>query len=387
MFITKPEGTKYWHLGFWDPEKKRTRTRSLKTTDKKEAERKLKIEQAKATLDIDDARFGTPTDKRYKLSDAQKKFIESRDIKPKTITAYTTAIKKFKEICGDKLLSKYTREDYNLFISKLKSQEYTRNGVARRGLARNSKANYTIHLSSFFEWCKENKLVKENIIKIITPVQQDVKPIPPEDMEQIFKKLLDFGMNERRYVLQQRVNYYHFFKIKYLAALRLQEDINVMVEDFDFKFNVMYVRNNKGERTDMIPLPEDLITYLNSMDLPVSGPLFPTITYDGVRCFWRRFKTKNKIKYHMHQFRATRGTDLANQGVHALFLQQFMRHKKFETTQKHYIYINRAKAKANIDASFGAGKTSIVSSSVFSQIQTRLDKLSTGRYSKKAQKL
>jgi hypothetical protein len=89
----------------------------------------------------------------------------------------------------------------------------------------------------------------------------------------------------------------------------------------------------------------------------------------------------------MHQFRATRGTDLANQGVHALFLQQFMRHKKFETTQKHYIYINRAKAKANIDASFGAEKTSIVSSSVFNQIQTRLDKLATGRYSKKAQKL
>jgi integrase len=377
-----PEGTKNYHYRYYDPEKHYSRSKSLRTSDYKKACKEYDKVKAKKILNIkeDDGLFSKPP-RRHTLSSAFDEFKLSRYIKPKSITGYHTAVNEFIKATGDKVLIYYTVEDYRRFMAYLKRKTSLRHGEVKP-VSRNTIANYTVHLHTFFNWLVKNQLIRENIITKIRFVYSDPKPLSEDIKQAIFKKIIDINPFERRFVIKQRFEYYNFFNIMYLAALRLNEAVQIRIEDFDVKNEVVFIRNSKGNRTDMIPMPDDLREYFIKMDKPETGRMFPTITYNSANRFWVRMQHRFNINYTTHQFRATRGTDLANQGVKPIFLQKFMRHKNFETTLRHYVLVETNKAKADINATLP--KTSLDTSLEFRALKDRIGKLEERAEKKKA---
>jgi integrase len=96
-------------------------------------------------------------------------------------------------------------------------------------------------------------------------------------------------------------------------------------------------------------MTNDTRQFLKTMLLPKEGLMFKYRNYNGLRSFWQRLMVKLNMNYSLHQLRKTRGTELANLGVNALFLQQFMRHTSFTTTQQYYILVDIKMAAKDIN--------------------------------------
>jgi len=339
-----PKHSKTYRIGYYDNLTGKLKTVSAKTRNKAEAKKLAKQKTAELRLHIRDERLVSPADHKYKLSEAYEFYKTQRTLSDKSDTAYKTALKKLYNAVGDKALFKYTRQDYFKLVQYL-------NNV---NLSQNSKANYTQHLNSLFNWFVKNKFVQNNFIDKIKKETIEVEPIPPDELEIIFSYLKT--LDDKRY--------YSIIKSKYLGAYRLGEIINAEYSDYNFENRIVYIRNSKGKRIDRIPLVKDFKNHLLSCELQKQGKAY-NLSYEALKSFWRRlneklselkegtepelFKYKIRKKYSLHQLRKARGTYLANIGVNPLFLQKYMRHKYFATTQQYYIKIDIDLARNDID--------------------------------------
>lgn len=340
-FHYRPKQSQTWRIYWYDDITGKLKSESAKTREESVAKKKAKDKTAKLRLQIQDNRLMTPGDHRLKLNEAFQLFISQNEFKPKTIRAHSTALDHLLGAAGDKYLYQYSNFDMFKLKDRLNKPRILKTKDGReieKPRAKNSKANYTRHLSIFFNWMIEKKLIKENIIEMIETESKDVSVIPQDDLDTIFSDI-------------KKINpkHYELLRLKYLGAYRVEEVLAVTPEDFDLKNNILRIRNFKGGRDDMIPMVKDLRDHIVSMKLHKSGRL-TTITYAGLRSFWERCMKRVKLDYTLHQLRKTRGTELANSGVKPLFLQQFMRHKNFGTTQQYYIKIDIKQAEKNINS-------------------------------------
>jgi len=339
-----PKGSKVYHIGFYDSLTGKSRHISAKTRSEAEAKRLAKQKTAELRLHIRDERLIKPSDHKYKLSEAYNFYTTQRNLSVKTDKAYSVALRTLYKAVGDKLLYRYTRQDYFKLIHYLNS----------KNLAQNSKANYTRHLNTIFNWLVKNKFIQNNFFDKIKEEKKEVDPIPLDELEIIFSYLKT--LKDKKY--------YSIIKSKYLGAYRLGEIVNAEYSDYDFENKIVHIRNSKGKRVDKIPLVKDFRTHLLSCKLQTTGRAY-NLSYEALTSFWQRMTTKLsqideaaepelakykiKKKYGLHQLRKARGTYLANIGVNPLFLQKYMRHKNFATTQQYYIKINIDLARNNID--------------------------------------
>ncbi|HEX2866143.1 MAG TPA: site-specific integrase [Ignavibacteriales bacterium] len=342
-FHYRPKQSKTWRIGWYDDLTGKLRSKSAKTRIEAEAKKQARDETAKQRLKIQDDRLITPGDHRHKLTEAFRLFLSQNDFSDKTIKAHKTALDHLIAAAGDKYLYQYNQFDMFALNDRLNAPRKVKKKVDKKIVevtvprAANSKANYTRHLNVFFNWLVEKKFIKENIIELREGEDKEVSIIPEEDLEKIWKDI-------------KKINpkYYDILKLAYFGAYRAGEVLEARVEDFDLENNILIVRNSKGGRKDFIPMVKDLKEHIQSMKLPASGRL-TTLTYSGIRSFWERCMVRVKKDYTLHQLRKTRGTELANMGVDALFLQKYMRHEDFKTTQQYYIKIDIQKAEENIN--------------------------------------
>lgn len=344
-FAYKPKQSFTWRIGFYDEITGKLKTISAKTRNEAEARKKAKEYTAKKTLRINEDRLISSKTKTIKLSEAFELFKSSKSLTVKTITNYRTSIDKFISIVKDRPLYTYNKADFTKLLIFL-NQPY-KAGMDEDGkpiykkYAQNTKANFSRHLRSFFQWMLEQEFINANIIQNIKRETKEVEIINDEDLESIFDKLRNDTIREK---------YFNVIMLKYLAALRLNEIVEVHKSDINIKNSYLIVRNSKGNRTDKIPLTSDLLELVKSFELSGDGRLFPFLSYEGLKSFWRRLMDTLNMRYGIHQLRKTRGTKLAEAGVNPYFLQKFMRHNSFSTTEQYYIHINLDKARLEIDS-------------------------------------
>lgn len=319
-FVYKPSHSGTYRIGFYDADTKTTRSISARTKDKRVAIRICRDLSARLRLKIQDDKDTPLLGKSLKLSKAFDLYLSQGERKPKTITAYTTALDHLYKAAGDKPVVLYTKFDYYKLIDHFNS----------KNLSINSIANYTRHLHAIFKWLLEEDFINKNIIKRKKPVKTNVVPIPPEDLQIILNYLLE----------KKKIKQYNLVKIKFLCAFRIGEVIKCHGEDFDIRNRTVFVRNFKGNREEQISMLDDIKEFVEHTDLPGSGPWFNYTHPDSTRTFWKTAMKDLNFKYTFHQLRKSRGTQLANGKAAPLFLQKFMRHKDFNTTLQYYIKTN-----------------------------------------------
>ena len=313
---------KVWHIVYKDRGKQKSFTTG---TDKKNlALGMLKSFNAQKTLKLPFEIY-KPQEKIV-LSVALEEFLSLRD-NEKTRENYRQAFKRFTLLFDDKDASLYSNDDFVKFYGILKKE----------GLSPNTVANYSRHLSIIFNWLVEKKYVRDNPVPFVQPEHKEANPIPLERLGLVSMDLFKRSMFKQL----------DFIQLTFLCALRITETIHLQVDDFDMTNNLIYIRNEKGKRTDTIPMLEDIKNYLLQIDLP-DGRIFDYAGRDSFKT-WSRLLKKFDLNYSFHSLRKARGSQLANAGVEPLFLQKFMRHKKLETTMRFYVRIDLDKMRNGID--------------------------------------
>ncbi|OGU58261.1 MAG: hypothetical protein A2V66_03480 [Ignavibacteria bacterium RBG_13_36_8] len=329
MAFLKKRG-KYFYIYYYDKSIGKLRGFSLKQTDKSIAKQELKTFEANYNLKLLPRNF-TFIPKTLLLSAAKDLYLKEKNYEsPNTADAYKYAVQIFIIHCKDNPVEYYSRNEHNYFVSKLKERNYSQYSIN----------NYVTHLFILFNWLIKKKYITENpFIRIKIMGKNEVKPIPFPDLEKIYNNLTE----------RKLIKHYNLVKLTYLCAFRKSESIACRKEDFDLKNKIIYVRNLKGKRIDTIPMLSDIEDFLKSLDMTGTGLLFQYSGTHSTKSFWRTVNKKLEFNYTFHQLRKTRGTFLANKGIEPLFLQKFMRHRDFRTTQQYYIKIEIDQARKRMN--------------------------------------
>lgn len=337
-FHYKPPNSKTWRIGYWDGVAGKQKSFSAKTRIEAEAKRKTKEFAAQQQLGINQKQLINNPSRTIKLSDAIKLFISQRKLKSSSVRAYELAVETFIKASGDKFLFQYSNLDNISFIKQL--NEMTRKSKENKEIpiSQNTRANYTRHLFAFFAWLHKNKFIDENFIQKLKGERKEVRSIPQEHQQLIYNQLKESCLKKN----------YDLLKLKYYGAYRVEELLQTKVEDFDFKNDIVLIKNFKGNRIDKIPMVKDIKEHLLQMKLPATGRI-TFLSYSGIRSVWRRVVEKLNLEYTLHQIRKSRGTDLANNGVSPFFLHKFMRHENMNTTLKYYVQVDLKKMEDEIN--------------------------------------
>lgn len=302
-----------FHIVYYDDFGKK-KSFSTKTNNRTTANYQLRKFNAQKELNLPFEIYGQDKTERIAFSIAYKEFINSKERTADTIRSYDGIKNRWIQIVGEKFVKYYTPEDCKKFVTSLSK------------LSKNSLESYTRQLSIIFNFFVKKNYISENPIEITKGSLKEPQPMTLGDYEKIRKYFLDRKM----------IKQYNLVSLIFFNALRVSEGIFMRGEDFDFENKLVYIRNSKGKRIDMIPMLKDAEEFLRTMNMP-DGRLFDYTSRDSFKTVWNGARHKTNVTNTVHSLRKARGTQLANLGVEPLFLQKFMRHRDIKTTLKFYV--------------------------------------------------
>lgn len=342
MAFLRSRGKKnIYHIYWYDSQTKNIKSKSTKTSNKREATSKLKIFEAKFHLGIDkkDSEL-IPVYKSTTIQEAFNLFIETRKTQDRsvhTISHYENVFNDFLNSTDKRYLIDFNKEDYFNYLSYLNKDRTINTKGTKKKLSQNSKANYIRHLFAFFKWLKDNDYIEKNIIDKLKLENKTPRPIEISDLNLLLEELKNHNKI-----------YYDAVKLIYLCAYRISEFISAELKDFDIENNIVYVKNSKANNlNDSIPMLKDIKEHIEQIDQKVFGYWKSP---DGMKSFWKRAIDKLNLRFSFHALRKARGTELANNGANPYFLKEFMRHSELKTTLNYYVKINKDKARKQLDS-------------------------------------
>lgn len=239
----------------------RIHKKSLKTKDKNEATRlfnfeKELIRQGKV-IDLDKTKY-------IKVSEYKTEYLSTRDLNvvPETKDNDEYAFRNWLDVIGDCSLRKVDRRMVDEFRTK--------------GLKMWSKTYINILLRSLraaFYAAKDKGYISDN------PFGK--KRGQPPVLFKLDDEIPRFFFEEEIEALGDKIDdpdFHLAFELYLYHGMRRAELAKLMIQDVDFKNNVIYLRKTKGKKDRVIPIHDDmrdkLEAYIKSLRNDI-GPLFP----------------------------------------------------------------------------------------------------------------
>jgi site-specific recombinase XerD len=252
--------------------------------------------------------------------------------RPSTIDCYSRAVRRITSYF-DRTPDTLTKHDLKTyFISLIKTHSWSTVKLDRNGL----QFFYKYTLERQWEW-----------LDIVKPPQ--VKHIPdilsPEQVGQLIR-----NTQKRRY----RV----FFFTLYTMGLRLSEALNITISDIDSKMMQLHVRDGKGGKDRILPLPEQTLYALRQQWKVDRHPrlLFPAIGVNvdvpmdkgSVQKALKKVLKACNINKRIspHSLRHCFATHLLERGLDLRSLQLLLGHHSLNTTAR-YTQLTQLKQKDN----------------------------------------
>ena len=265
------------------------------------------------------------------MSGALEAFLEYiviiKALSPSTCKAYEADLKQFEEFLKKDIITATTK-DVIAFLSQIEKKS-----TLNRKLSA---------INSFFDFCVKSKFIKERPKLKIAKVPQTLpKFIEYEDFKNRLKTI------DRSNWIGKRD--FAFLLFLYASGARVSEALSV--KRGDIEGNWLKIREAKGEKERMVPLPSFLIEviedYLNSL-LIYSDYLW--INYKGKplsRIY--AFKiTKKYLGVSPHVLRHSFATSLILGGADLRVVQELLGHASINTTQI-YTHIQRKDIKETME--------------------------------------
>jgi integrase len=244
--------------------------------------------------------------------------------KPKTFSAYRTALTYFLESTHKPLVESIERADLLLFKTFLRTKKHQSD---------RSVANKFENLMTFLK----AQDVRIKLSKHDWPVytQEEVSTYTDDELKKFFA-----ACNETEKL---------WFRFFYETAMREQEVIHAEWSWIDFENNTATVRENKrfgfkpkAYKGRLIPLKSELLALLKTWKAKSNstcGLIFPTSgcnpKMDFLDVCKRIAGQAGLTDFYLHKFRATRATHLLQNGMDITSVQKILGHNDLESTQRY----------------------------------------------------
>ncbi len=291
--------------------------RSLQTGDRRQAIERQKV----LDLDLQKSRWQDP---RMRWENFRQTFEAwSRARKPHgTFKNDELALRRLTEVLAPGLLTDITRERAESFITTITSTPWKGRTTSNAG------ANFYIRtLRAIFTIAVDWKMLEENPFRGVKVLPADL-PAPRiltrSEIARIFRSMRAIAP-----LYEPLISFYLVTGMRRSEALRLEW------KDVNFESGVLTVARAKGRRPRLIPMAPPARRILMAR----KGESKPFDWYpSSVNRVFRQVRHNAKLDdVTIHDLRRTFGTMLAQAGVNALFIQQWMGHSDPMVTREHYI--------------------------------------------------
>ena len=295
-------GTTYY-LYFTDPATRKTRRKSLHTSNKAEANSAL----AEYVMSNRNAKAQeTPL-----FSTAFANFLLVKNYPSQTIKMHKNATEHFYRCLPDKAIGDYTQEDYFNLVKYFE----------KRGSSRNTVSLNVKKIVTFFNWCISNGLIDKHPFKKISEQVNEVRVVYEDYFIKIINLVQSKTVKDALWVLL-------------LTGLRIGELLSLKIRDIDFERDLIYIKNTKAKRDDVIPLLPNVRAILEGYRWKQQEELIFRISSTHIRREFR--KAQRGDKYKVHDLRRTCATMLSRY-VSPFVLQRYLRHADIKVTMKYYV--------------------------------------------------
>jgi integrase len=303
----------YKRNGIWYVEFRRAKKRSLRTRDKKQAQRifrELRSEWLKGRLvELD----STP---RTTLEEYAKDFIESRQgMSPHTLLHDRVSLALLKDVLGGSVPLK--------LVTSRKIDDFKKACLAR-GVKPQSINSYLGHIKAAFSTAVEWRLIKQNPRIKMLPAD---KPLPrvltPEEID----KLLEHSRKTNTELWRLLV-FYLWTGCRRAEALRLTWQ-NCHLKEGNY---YAILRKTKGKRDRVVPLLPEVLEVLLPLKKDI-GPVFIQVHPDTITHWFKALAHECGIDAHLHEIRHTSATYMIASGISLRSVQEVLGHSQFSTTQ------------------------------------------------------
>jgi len=243
---------------------------------------------------------------------------------PRTIKTYTFFIKKFLEFLQKKGVDPYSLEKRHL-------KEFLLRTHAEKNYSIKSLYNLILALKSFLRFLEREDLVKSLKLPKLP------KSLPKALTKEEIRRLIDAADNLRDKLI---------IILFYATGLRVSEMRNLNVEDINFEDEFLIVRQGKGRKDRVVPLPKKVIELLkqylkwrdeyylnkkeNALFLNKNGK---RMSYEYIEKIVRNVGKKAGIKVTCHMLRHSFATHMLENGADIRVIQEILGHEKLSTTQ------------------------------------------------------
>ena len=243
---------------------------------------------------------------------------------PRTIKTYTFFIKKFLEFLQKKGVDPYSLEKRHL-------KEFLLRTHAEKNYSIKSLYNLILALKSFLRFLEREDLVKSLKLPKLP------KSLPKALTKEEIRRLIDAADNLRDKLI---------IILFYATGLRVSEMRNLNVEDINFEDEFLIVRQGKGRKDRVVPLPRKVIELLkqylkwrdeyylnkkeNALFLNKNGK---RMSYEYIEKIVRNVGKKAGIKVTCHMLRHSFATHMLENGADIRVIQEILGHEKLSTTQ------------------------------------------------------
>ncbi len=219
-------------------------------------------------------------------------------------------------------------------------------GKINRKRAPKTIKNHLCSLSLFLKWCVNEKIIDEN------PTLNIARPkVPKRSMKGLTQdkagELIEYAKN--------MPCKYHFYKARWVAIIatflytgvRFSELRALKCSDVDLKNRTLFIKNWKGSKDRIIPMPIALIDILGKylahrsrlnkkcIYFFTSSKKDAEMCYDSLRRYISALKKYSWISFYAHKLRRTFATLMLEGGCDLYALAKMMGHSDIRTTERY----------------------------------------------------
>jgi site-specific recombinase XerD len=253
---------------------------------------------------------------------------------PDTIKRYKQAINSY---CSQASISRIEE------VSGDNVRNYFYNGRIELKWKANSFICYHKTLVVFFRWCIDNGHMTANPATDVE-VPKLEKRLPPKLTQQEAMRLLEVVYNYPHKYHFLRYRNHAIFSTFIFSGIRRKELLNLKLTDIDLENKSLFVRQGKGNKDRVIPIPDKLLETLarylvERKRLNKSCPEFFAslnrnmgFTSTGLKRLVRVIKVSSGINFSIHKLRHTFATLMLEGGCDIYSLSRMLGHSDIKTT-------------------------------------------------------
>ncbi len=274
-----------------------------------------------------------------------------RNLSPKTIQWWRSSTLFY---------ARATQVEYIEDVTPENLRQFFIHGRVDRGWKADTLLGYYKGINAFLAWCTKQGHLGDNPLSTIDrPRVSRIVPksLTKEEAERVLEAAFHMKYNYR----YERYRNHAYLAMLVFTGMRLQESLDLCLNDVDLRSGLVVVRSGKGNKSRAIPLcatlTQSLSAYLKDRErlkkrcvhffTSLKGDV--PFTKAGVRNAISRIRTVACVHFSAHMLRHTFATLMANSGVDLLSIKEMLGHSDIKTTMI-YVTALPEHIRAGVDA-------------------------------------